>query len=234
MITIGRNERSGWTGTRIWKASAMRVLEALCFRHGLGPVVNTDVEWQHDELLSSSLVLELDALSDSDKVFLTEAIILWLYEYRRSEGKRETFKHALVIEEAHHILSHMKENVEGAETIMETCLRQIREFGEAVVVVDQEPVKLSKSIKANTYCKITFNLGNGKDVLEMSSCMGLTKEEADYVNLLDVGQAIVSLKGRVFVPLYVVFPKVDVKKGLIQDSHLQTVRSSSVDGDTRA
>ena len=34
---------------------------------------------------------------------------------------------------------------------METCLRQSREFGEAVIVVDQEPSKLSDSIKANTY-----------------------------------------------------------------------------------
>jgi DNA helicase HerA-like ATPase len=198
----------------------MRVLEALCFRHGLGPVVNTEVEWRHDELLNSNLVLELDALSDSDKVFFTEAMILWLYEFRKTQGKREVFKHALVIEEAHHILSHMKENVEGAETIMETCLRQIREFGEAVVVVDQEPTKLSNSIKANTYCKITFNLGNGKDVLEMSSCMGLTKEEAEYINLLDVGQAIVGLKGRVFVPLHVVFPKVGIEKGRIKDDDI--------------
>ena len=55
----------------LWKASAMRVLEALCFRHGLGPVVNTDVDWRHDELLNASVVLELDALSDSDKVFFT-------------------------------------------------------------------------------------------------------------------------------------------------------------------
>ena len=116
------------------------------------------------KFLNSDVVLELDALSDADKVFLTEAVILWLYEFRKTEGKREQFKHALVIEEGHHILSQKKENVEGAETIMETCLRQIREFGEAVIVIDQEPTKLSDSIKANSYCKITFSLGNGKDV----------------------------------------------------------------------
>ena len=132
----------------------------------------------------------------------------------------ETFKHALVIEEAHHILSHLKEKVAGAETIMETNLRQIREFGEALIVIDQEPAKLSDSIKANTYTKIMFNLGNGKDMLEMSSCMALSKEEYEYLNLLEVGHAIVSLKGRVFVPLHVAFPKVTLQKGVITDTDL--------------
>ena len=47
-------------------------------------------------------------------------------------------------------------------------MRQIREFGEAVVVIDQEPSKLSNLIKANTYCKIVFNLGNGKDILSFA------------------------------------------------------------------
>ncbi len=109
----------------LWKASAVRVLESLCFRHGLGPVVNADTGLDTG-LLDKFVVMELDTLSDSDKVFFTEAVILWLYEYCKNEGKRETFKHALVIEEGHHILSHKKEHAEGVETIMETCLRQPR------------------------------------------------------------------------------------------------------------
>jgi len=196
----------------LWKASTMRVLESLCFRHGLGPVVNCTGQWAYEKLLNSPVVLELDALSDVDKVFLTEAIILWLYEFRKNEGKREEFKHALLIEEGHHVLSAEKEKNAGIETIMETCLRQIREFGEAVIVIDQEPSKLSNSIKANTYSKISFNLGNGKDVLDISRCMGLNSEEQGYINLLDVGEAIVALKGRVKQPLYVGFPKVEIKK----------------------
>jgi len=116
-------------------------------------------------------------LSDSDKVFITEVLILWLYELRKQEKKRESFKHAVVIEEGHHILSHKKEKVEGAETIMETSLRQIREFGEAVIVIDQEPHKLSDSIKANTYSKITFNFGNGKDIKDIVGCMELDLEK---------------------------------------------------------
>lgn len=196
----------------LWKASAMRVVESLCFRHGLGPVLNVQEGWDYAKLLNAPVVLELDVLSDSDKVFFTEAMILWLYEFRKNEGRREEFKHALLIEEAHHILSAFKEKALGNETIMETSLRQIREFGEAVIVIDQEPSKLSDSIKANTYTKIVFNLGNGKDIHDMSSCLNLTKEEAKYIDWLDVGHAMVSLKGRVKVPLHVRVPRVQVSK----------------------
>jgi len=148
---------------------------------------------------------------------------LWLYEYRKNQSVRETFKHALVIEEGHHVLSQKKENVEGAETILETCLRQIREYGEAVIVIDQEPSKLSNSIKANTYTKITFNLGNGKDIEDICRCMGLDEEEQQYVNLLDVGHAIVSLKGRIHVPLHIQFPRIQIVKGKIRDSMLKEI-----------
>lgn len=81
--------------------------------------------------------------------------------------------------------------------VMETCLRQIREFGESVIVIDQEPNKLSDSIKANTYCKITFHLGNGKDILEMSTCLQLSKQQSEFLGMLSLGCAVLSLSGRV-------------------------------------
>ena len=183
----------------LWKASALRVLESLCFRHGLGPVLNT-TDTLSEELLSRPVVLELDTLADADKIFLTEALVLWLYERRRREPKTLGLKHVLLIEEAHHVLSEHKERHEGAETVMETCLRQIREFGEGVIVIDQEPSKLSQSIKANTHTKIVFNLGHSKDVQEMAGCLGLDPDTTRYLQLLDIGQAIATVKNRIPPP----------------------------------
>ncbi|MFC1492295.1 ATP-binding protein, partial [Nitrospinota bacterium] len=165
----------------LWQASTLRALAALTYVRGLGSVLNVEQEPNAGELLNNNIILELDALSDVDKVFFTEALLLWIYEYRKNEGKREEFKHAILIEEGHHVLSSWKEKHEGQETIIETSLRQIREFGESVIVIDQEPSKLSDSIKANTYCKIVFNLGNGKDILDMSNCLQLDKEQAEYI-----------------------------------------------------
>ena len=205
----------------LWQASALRALDCLTYKRSLGAVLNTYKPIDPEELLNNYIIMELDALSDSDKVFFSEALLLWIYEYRKNEAKREKFKHAIIIEEGHHILSSEKEKHEGQETIMETCLRQIREFGEAVIVLDQEPSKLSESIKANTYCKITFNLGNGKDILDISSCLQLAKEQAEYIGMLPVGKAIISLAGRFYEPVLVAFPLVAIKKGKIVDSSLQ-------------
>ena len=51
--------------------------------------------------------------------------------------------------------------------------------------------------------------------------MGLDKEESEYISLLGVGHAIVSLQGRVFVPLHVAFPKVNVGKGIVTDDEIE-------------
>ncbi|MFW9873893.1 MAG: ATP-binding protein [Candidatus Thorarchaeota archaeon] len=205
----------------LWHASALRTLASLTFTGGLGNVVNIRKKKPLNKLLSKDVILELDSLSNADKVFLTESLIYWIYEYRKNEGRRESFKHALIIEEAHHVLSHKKEAREGQETIMETMIRQIREFGESVIIIDQEPSKLSSSIKANTYTKITFNLANGQDIFDISKAVNLNKEEIDYLDKLETGHAIVKLKGRCFEPFLVVFPKIDIKKGLITDEILK-------------
>jgi len=181
----------------LWQASTLRTLASLTFKKGLGMVLDVKDSINPKELLENNIILELDALSDIDKVFFTEALILWIYEYRKNEGKRETFKHALILEETHHILSKRKEKAE-VETIIETSLRQIREFGESVIVIDQEPQKLSESIKANTYTKISFNLGNGKDIQAISKDMTLTQEQESCLDLLQIGQAIIKLKGRFY------------------------------------
>ena len=213
----------------LWHHSALRVLSDLSFPGGLGNVVNCRKQIPIEQLLNHNVILELDALSDSDKTFLTEALLLWIYEYRKNRGKREEFKHAIIIEEGHHILSRIKEYKASSETIIETSLRQIREFGESVIVLDQEPHKLSESIKANTSTKIIFTLGNGKDIQDTARCLTLDKEQQCYLDMLDVGQAIVKVKGRIKEPILIQFPLFKIQKGKIKDQELKRlIRDSSV------
>jgi DNA helicase HerA-like ATPase len=162
------------------------------------------------ELLKSDVIIELDPLSNDDKKFLTEALLLWIYEFRKNQGETQEFRHGIIIEEAHNILSKKKEKTEGGETIMESTLRMIRKFGEAVIVIDQEPSKLSESIKANTNTKITFTLGNGKDIEDISKSMELTREQEKYLDTLKVGHAIIKVKGRIEKPVMVYFPKFEI------------------------
>ncbi len=203
----------------LWMSSAKRVLASLTFSGLLGEVHNVRRQEGIDQLLKQNVVIEMDNLATIEKIFFVEALLLWIYEFRKQEGKREVFKHAILIEEAHHVLSKRKERSAGEETIIETIIRMIREFGESVIVLDQEPSKVSDSIKANTNCKVCFTLGHGGDVSDIARSMNLTPEQKRMIDLLDVGHAIVKMKGRFDEPVHVRFPLIGIKKGLYLDSN---------------
>lgn len=196
----------------LWMASTKRVMASLTFSGLLGEVLNSREENTIEKLLSEKVIIEMDNLATIEKTFFVEALLLWIYEFRKLEGKRETFKHCIVIEEAHHIVSKKKEKKTGEETIIETIIRMIREFGESVIVIDQEPQKISDSILANTYTKICFTLGNGADVSTISSAFNLSPEESKTIDKLKTGHAIIKSK-RFYQPIHVRFPHVKVEKG---------------------
>ncbi|MCH8837983.1 MAG: ATP-binding protein [Candidatus Marinimicrobia bacterium] len=209
----------------LWMSSTKRTLASLTFSGLLGDVLNVRRQEGIDQLLKQNVIIEMDNLATIEKIFFIEALLLWIYEFRKQEGKREVFKHAILIEEAHHVLSKSKERSAGEETIIETTIRMIREFGEAVIVLDQEPSKVSDSIKANTNCKVCFTLGHGGDVSDIARSMNLLPEQKRMIDLLDVGHAIVKMKGRFDEPVHVRFPLVGIKKGLYLDSNDEIKKS---------
>lgn len=192
----------------LWMSSAKRVLASVTLSGVLGETLNVRRQDDIADLLDHKVVLELDNLPAIERVFFVESLLLWIYHHRRNEIDREWFKHAIVIEEGHHILSAKKESTLGEETIMESVVRMIREFGESVIVIDQEPSKLSSSVLANTNSKICFNLGDGKDIDRIAKSMSLKEDEKRCIDKLDVGCAIVKLKGRFTEPVHVMFPLV--------------------------
>lgn len=196
----------------LWMSSTKRVMSSLTFAGLLGEVLNSNEENHIDELLNERVIIEMDNLATIEKTFFVEALLLWIYEYRKLESKRETFKHCIVIEEAHHIVSKKKERTAGEETVIETILRMIREFGESVIVIDQEPQKVSDSILANTNCKICFTLGNGIDISTIGKAMNLSLEQQGMIDKLKTGHAIVKTK-RFDEPVQVKFPHIKVEKG---------------------
>src|SRR4030066_2003627 len=105
-----------------WDQTAIRILDNLTYEGGLVLVLNTEKKTNLKELLKSDVIIELDPLSNDDKKFLTEALLLWIYEFRKNQGETGEFKHSIIIEEAHNILSKKKEKTEGGETIMESTL----------------------------------------------------------------------------------------------------------------
>lgn len=190
----------------LWMSSVKRVLSSLTFSGLLGEHLNSFEQTDLEELFQGQVIIELDNLATIEKIFIVESLLLWIYHYRKNIGKSDNLNQVIFLEEAHHTLSAKKEHMSGEETVIETVIRMIREFGVGMVAIDQEPSKLSNSILANTNTKICFTLGHGNDIQSMSQAMNLTKSETRYIDKLGVGDAIVKVKSRFTEPLHVHFP----------------------------
>ena len=202
-----------------WMSSTLRAISTLCFGE-FGKILNVRKPLPMQQLLKRNVILELDALTNSDKTFLIEALLLWLHHYRLADGKREDFKHALIIEEAHHVLLRRKQEAMGEETITDIILREIRELGESVILIDQHPSLISKPALGSTYTTIAMNLKHRNDVRAASNAMLLGRGEQEYLGELEVGSGIIKLQGRWCRSFLVNFPLVKVPKGSITDEVL--------------
>lgn len=203
-----------------WLDSTKRTLQALTFGD-FGNVFNGKNSIPLDRLLNRNVVMELDALTKSEKTFFTEALLLWIHHYRLGQKDRERFKHAILIEEAHHILLRKKQELRGEEAITDIILREIRELGESIVLIDQHPSLISKPALGNTYTTIAMNLKHISDVATISDSILLKPDQRDYLGELPTGSAIVKLQGRWFRPFLVKFPYFPLKKGIVADQDVK-------------
>jgi len=212
-----------------WMESAMRAVEVLCFGE-VGSVLNDDSSFDIAKLLEKRVILELDALTNSDKTFLIEALLLWIHHFRMGQKERERFKHAVIIEEAHHILLRKKQEVTGEETVTDVLLREIRELGECIICLDQHPSLISKPALGNTYATFAMNLKHRGDIAMIKDCLLLDSEQAGYLGKLEVGWAVTKLQGRWFKPFLVKFPLVTLEKGSVTDDVIRTHMETSHEG----
>ncbi len=202
-----------------WMDSALRGVRSICFGH-MGNVMNTSVQSNVGDLLNQNVILELDSLTNADKTFTIESLLLWIHHYRLTQPDRETFKHAMIIEEAHHILLKRSGAGSGGEAITDTILREIRELGEGIVLVDQHPSLISIPAMGNTYATICMNLKHRSDVNAAGGAMLIDNEERELLGRLPIGRAVVKLQGRWLQPFEISIPHRKIPKGSVNDTAL--------------
>ncbi|MBI1973970.1 ATP-binding protein, partial [Candidatus Micrarchaeota archaeon] len=165
--------------------SLLSVLQAIGFGT-TNRVFNTTRSLDISKLLENNVVLKLHSLgSTADKAFLCMSLVNSIYTYRLQQPSPE-FKHAIIAEEYHNMDS----------PYMRYVFRMIRSLGEAIVLCDQHPSKLTVETLGNTYSVICFNLRHQADVQAASRAMLLPQDQWDALGRLEVGQAIVKLQGR--------------------------------------
>jgi DNA helicase HerA-like ATPase len=199
----------------MWQASAERILLGMTYGE-FGAVLNTQDNSHVAELLNHNVVLEMDGLSSSsDKTMFSEALTLYLYRYRLAQGPRDRLTNVIILEEAHNLL--LKKSTESKESVLETSIRMVRQYGLGYVFVDQSASLLSKVAFANSYAIIALSQKLRSDVHEISSAMNLNDEQKQALNTLSVGSAVIRLADEHPEPFLVKIPLCSVREGSVSD-----------------
>lgn len=199
----------------LWWASVKRTLNAINYP-GLGEMVNCGQGYSIPDLLNKKVILELDGLSASDQAFVIGALLLWIYHYRMRQPEREVLKHFLIIEEAHHLFLRICREEDIAGVIM----REIRELGEAMVIIDQHPSKMSVSALGNLATKFCLALSLNEDIKAVANAMLLDRDQQRYLSMLTLGQSICR-SDRLTSPVLLAVPPFPVNKGSVSDEDLR-------------
>lgn len=199
----------------LWWASVKRTLNAINYP-GLGEMVNCLNGYPIPELLNKKVILELDGLSGSDQAFVIGSLLLWIYHYRMRQPEREILKHFIIIEEAHHLF--LKAGRE--EDIADVIMREIRELGESIIIIDQHPSKISVSALGNLSTKFVLNLSLNQDVSAIANAMLLENDQKKYISMLTLGQCICR-SDRLPHPLLLSIPDFPIRKGLVGDEDIK-------------
>ena len=201
-----------------WLQSTERAVKALCYG-GISNVLNVKANPPIRQWLNRNTVFELDALTESEAKFFVNIVMSQIHLYRK-EHRHTGLQHVSVIEEAHNVLKKETEHVE-AKSVMDKIFREIREYGESMVIIDQMPSTLLDSAIANTATQITLSLKHSNDVRAAGNAMLLDRDEQLFLGKLPIGTAIVKLQNRWHAPFMVKLPYVPMKAGKADDEAIK-------------
>ncbi|MGB2797019.1 MAG: DUF87 domain-containing protein [Phycisphaerae bacterium] len=203
----------------MWAASAERALLAMTYGE-FGAVVNTQSNGHVAGLLDQNVVLEMDGLSsNSDRTMFSEALTLYLYRYRLAQGPRERLTNLIVLEEAHNLL--LKKATEARESVLETSIRMVRQYGLGYIFVDQSASLLSKVAFANSYATLALSQKLRSDVQAIAGAMNLSEEQRDALSTLPVGTAVVRLADEHPEAFLVKIPLCPIREGSVSDNQIR-------------
>ncbi len=199
-----------------WLASAVRIAHALTFG-AFGEALNSNDRdvLTVDDLLDKSVIFELDSLNNAEKKFFCQFMLTFVYKLKKYNRKSEDFKHAILVDEAHNIFLKDRPSF-TKEGITDMIYREIREYGTALICLDQHISKLSDVVAGNSACNVAFQQVLPADVECVSSIMQL-KDHRNFFSMLPVGQAIVRLAERHYKPFQIQVPAVKMKLKEVSD-----------------
>jgi hypothetical protein len=177
--------------TADYRDRVLNRLEAMTL--AAGTVFDCSAGYALPDLLRRNVVFEFDGLATDVQNFLMEILFAAVYEYRVAHTHRGGgLRHAFVLDEGKRVFSVYKERQDAAGIPpIDELTAKMREFGEGLIVADQEATKLTDSLKANTATKLLLATGDATQFHEMTAAMHLTERQETVAHDLGIGEAVV-------------------------------------------
>ncbi len=207
-IIIPMTETFGYSdriGPDVRAALTARINALLAGAKGLIFSNRSSVESHMDmaTLVNSPVVFEVkDIFTDHEKSFFSSLLILFLSEYRRSQGLKNNLQHVLLIDDAHRLLKsgEPKENANSKtestfSNFFGNIFTEMRSYGEGFIISTQSPARLPETIVSNCNIKIIHRLTTGSDLNAVSGGTFLKEAHRNDLVTLPSGEAIVYAEG---------------------------------------
>ena len=206
-------ERTRFTGRRmLWQDSCLRILRTFCFGPAAG-AFNARNPVRLEDILKQAAVIELDQeLPKPLRVFLSEILLRWIHLYRLGQGETDRLRHVTLLEEVHNILNSQWDK--QTTNSLENVFREIRSFGEGLIILSQHPSLMPIWALGNCNTQIYLGLQHQDDIYTAKRALFLDEGDEVFLDRLRVGEGIVKIKGRVS-PCHVRFPLVPILR--VQD-----------------
>lgn len=183
------------------------------------------------DLISKPTVIELNAISDDEqKALLISLILIQISLYTISMGAScGRLKNVILLDEAHVLLGHNSDfgmrgrAKEAAVNLFQKMIAEIRAAGTGMIVADQMPSQVSRSVVANTDIKVAFRLVEKEEREIIANSTGMTPDYMNFLSRMQPGTAVIYYS-RLETPKIICTPNFRDKEGIrlnLTDSELK-------------
>jgi len=177
------------------RISMMTILSEGRMEHSIGHKIEKLNDWP--------VVIELGEQNTELRNFNARMLFHYMLRHRISNGIRGGLEHVIIFDEAKTVFdANLEKNFHMGIPPIDLLVSYAREYGQGVILDDQEATKLTNSIKANSNCKFSFQV-SGKEIEEISRMYCLDYKEREALTQLPTGVALVKMDERHTEPFLV-------------------------------
>ena len=148
-----------------------------------------------DELMEQSFILDISELTGVAQQILVEVLLAYVYAWHMANVPKirdQKLVRVVCIDEAQHTVMNIGKSrgARPASTGIEQAIALSREKGLGFIASAQSPSKVLPEILNDAHLRATFNLGSSTEIRIMGYALGLNKQQAEMVQHLKVGMAV--------------------------------------------